>query len=95
MYNLLHFSQPSAQNKFSVRKSKSAKKVQLNQDKYFDFLYSGKKNTDNQVNENNNINNIQIPANVQLIRFEKEIEFGKALEVLHNELYSFKLMDDE
>jgi hypothetical protein len=69
--------------------------VQLNQDKYFDFLYSGKKNTDNQVNENNNINNIQIPANVQLIRFEKEIEFGKALEVLHNELYSFKLMDDE
>jgi hypothetical protein len=69
--------------------------VQLNQDKYFDFLYSGKKNTDNQVNENNNVNNIQIPANVQLIRFEKEIEFGKALEVLHNELYSFKLMDDE
>ena len=69
--------------------------MQLNQDKYFDFLYSGKKNTDNQVNENNNINNIQIPANVQLIRFEKEIEFGKALEVLHNELYSFKLMDDE
>jgi hypothetical protein len=69
--------------------------VQLNQDKYFDFLYSGKKNTDNQVNENNNVNNIQIPANVQLIRFEKEIEFGKALEILHNELYSFKLMDDE
>lgn len=95
MHNLLHFSQPSTQNKFSVRKSKSAKKVQLNQDKYFDFLYSGKKNTDNQVNENNNVNNIQIPANVQLIRFEKEIEFGKALEVLHNELYSFKLMDDE
>ena len=47
--------------------------MQLNQDKYFDFLYSGKKNTDNQVNENNNVNNIQIPANVQLIRFEKEI----------------------
>ena len=69
--------------------------MQLNQDKYFDFLYSGKKNTDNQVNENNNVNNIQIPANVQLIRFEKEIEFGKALEILHNELYSFKLMDDE
>ena len=69
--------------------------MQLNQDKYFDFLYSGKKNTDNQVNENNNVNNIQIPAHVQLIRFEKEIEFGKALEILHNELYSFKLMDDE
>jgi hypothetical protein len=40
------------------------------------------------------MNNPQF-AGVNLIKFEKEIEFGKALEVLHNELYSFKLMDDE
>ena len=40
------------------------------------------------------MNNPQF-AGVNLIKFEKEIEFGKALEVLHNELYSFKLINDE
>ena len=39
-------------------------------------------------NNNNNDDN-------QNLLFNQPIEFGKALEILHNELYSFNLITDE
>ena len=93
--------QPGTPNKFTVKTSKSAKKLQMNQDEYYNYIYSGRKSNDNQqrnTNNNNNresntLNNKQCSPNIHLVKFDKEIEFGKALELLHNELYSFKLMD--
>ena len=77
----------------------------MNQDDYYNYIYSGIKSNDNhqQRNTNNNnnresntLNNKQCsPNNIHLVKFDKEIEFGKALELLHNELYSFKLMDSD
>ena len=78
----------------------------MNQDEYYNYIYSGRKSNDNQhhqqrnTNNNNNresntLNNKQCSPNIHLVKFDKEIEFGKALELLHNELYSFKLMDSD
>jgi hypothetical protein len=77
----------------------------MNQDEYYNYIYSGRKSNDNQHHqqrntnnnnrESNTLNNKQCSPNIHLVKFDKEIEFGKALELLHNELYSFKLMDSD
>lgn len=61
----------------------------LDKDEYFDYLYTNTKRneTDHCKNYYNN--------NLKLIKFDKEMEFGKALEILHKELFSFKLMGDD
>ena len=71
----------------------------MNQDEYYNYIYSGRKSNETQQQRNDNKDsntlNKQCSPNIHLVKFDKEIEFGKALELLHNELYSFKLMDDD
>lgn len=69
----------------------------MNQDEYYNYIYSGRKSCDNPQSDNKDSTTLNKHGspNIHLVKFDKEIEFGKALEMLHNELYSFKLMDDE
>ena len=81
--------------KFTARKSKSGHKV-LNKKKEDDnCLYYEQQNEINNIYNENNYANIQNPNNENFYKLTKEIEYGKALQILHDELYSFKLIDGE
>ena len=87
------FNKSTTSSKFNLKPAKSSKQFQIDKDQFYDYLYTAKRNetetppksTSNNFNQNH----------IKLFTFDKEIEYGKALETLHNELYSFKLMSDE
>ena len=84
---------PGTPNKFALKqKSKSLRQFNMTKDNYYDYFYSNQKNKKEDVEKN--LNTLQNEQE-QFFSFEKEIEYGKALEQLHNELFSFRLMKDE
>ena len=98
-------------NKIGTSRSKSntKKKIEKNmdKDKFFDYLYQNKTSTNNTCsncgNEKKNDNyhtnyskNIEQNSNhLTKILLDQPIEYGKALEILHKELFDFPLLDDE
>lgn len=84
---------PGTPNKFALKqKSKSLRQFNMTKDNYYDYFYSNQKNKKEDVEKNMlTLQNEQ----EHFFSFEKEIEYGKALEQLHNELFSFRLMKDE
>ena len=84
---------PGTPNQFALKqKSKSLRQFNMTKDNYYDYFYSNQKNKKEDVEKNMlTLQNEQ----EQFFSFEKEIEYGKALEQLHNELFSFRLMKDE
>ena len=82
---------PGTPNKFALKqKSKSFRQFNMTKDNYYDYFYSSQKKKTEDVE-----NRMQTLKNEQLFSFEKEIEYGQALEQLHNELFSFRLMKDD
>ena len=82
---------PGTPNKFALKqKSKSLRQFNMTKDNYYDYFYTSQKKKTEDVE-----NRMQTLKNEQLFSFEKEIEYGKALEQLHNELFSFRLMKDD
>ena len=84
---------PGTPNKFTLKqKSISLRQFNMTKDNYYDYFYSNQKNKKEDVEKNMlTLQNEQ----EHFFSFEKEIEYGKALEQLHNELFSFRLMKDE
>ena len=80
-------------SKFNLKPAKSSKQFHIDKDQFYDYLYTAKRN-ETEISPQSTSNNFN-QNQIKLFTFDREIEFGKALETLHNELYSFKLMSDE
>lgn len=82
---------PSKTNKIPSKKNKE---IPLNKDKFYDKYY--KKNiNDNSVLNINNPNDTPMEEQKDLIKIEKNIPFGDALDILHSQLFSFKLDNED
>ena len=89
---------PRSNSKKTFKKKEKVKNYNnIDRDQYYEGLY---KQNHKKININNmntytlNNNNNNNDENQNLL-FNQPIEFGKALEILHNELYSFNLITDE
>ena len=69
-------------------KGKNNKNKNSNYDKIYKDLYMSQTKKDNFAKFDLNT------ENQHLIKIDKPIEFGQALDLFHRELYSFDLMDD-
>ncbi len=69
-------------------KGKNNKNKNSNYDKIYKDLYMSQTKKDNFAKFDLNLDN------QHLIKIDKPIEFGQALDLFHRELYSFDLMDD-
>ena len=69
-------------------KGKNNKNKNSNYDKIYKDLYMSQTKKDNFAKFDLNMDN------QHLIKIDKPIEFGQALDLFHRELYSFDLMDD-
>ena len=69
-------------------KGKNNKNKNSNYDKIYKDLYMSQTKKDNFAKFDLNLDN------QHLIKIDKSIEFGQALDLFHRELYSFDLMDD-
>ena len=69
-------------------KGKNNKNKNSNYDKIYKDLYMSQTKKDNFAKFDVNMDN------QHLIKIDKPIEFGQALDLFHRELYSFDLMDD-
>ena len=86
---------PRSNSKKSFKKKEKLKNYNnIDRDQYYEGLY---KQNHKKINLNNmntyTLNNNN--TNEENLLFNQPIEFGKALEILHNELYSFNLITDE
>ena len=72
----------------SLNKGKNNKNKNANYDKIYKDLYMNQTKKDNFAKLDLNT------ENEHLIKIDKPIEFGQALDLFHRELYSFDLLDD-
>jgi hypothetical protein len=75
-----------------INKSNSKKEnISLTQDKFYNEFY-----TNNDTLKNGDFsNNAKEAEKIGLIKLDNEIEFGKALDTLHNELFSIDLYEND
>ena len=88
------FNKSTTSSKFNMKSTKSSKQFNIDKDKFYDYLYTAKRN-ETETSPQSTKNNFNQKNHIKLFTFDKEIEYGKALETLHNELYSFNLLSDE
>lgn len=88
------FNKSTTSSKFNMKSTKSSKQFNIDKDKFYDYLYTAKRN-ETEISPQSTTNNFNKKNHIKLFTFDKEIEYGKALETLHNELYSFNLLSDE
>lgn len=88
------FNKSTTSSKFNMKSTKSSKQFNIDKDKFYDYLYTAKRN-ETEISPQSTANNFNQKNHIKLFTFDKEIEYGKALETLHNELYSFNLLNDE
>ena len=69
-------------------KNKNVKNRNVNYDQIYNDLYINQTKKNNLAKLDNNY------ENQHLIKIDKPIEFGQALDLFHRELYSFDLMED-
>ena len=69
-------------------KNKNVKNRNVNYDQIYNDLYINQTKKNNLAKLDNNY------ENQHLIKIDNTIEFGKALDLFHRELYSFDLMED-
>ena len=72
----------------NLNKGKNNKNKNANYDKIYKDLYMNQTKKDNFAKLDLNT------ENEHLIKIDKPIEFGQALDLFHRELYSFDLMED-
>lgn len=78
----------------NCNRNKNFKQSQLNnRDLYYDYMYNSQRE-EKKMNDSRYCNKTKSRPTQSLILNDK-IEYGQAIELLHNELYSFPLMADE
>ena len=76
-------------NKLKGQTKSSKQLKEMDKDKFFDYLYQNKStNNMRRVTTSNK-------STISNVLYEQQIEYGKAIEILHNELFNFPLLDDE